>query len=120
MKKFSSKVYPAKTISTKLCPRDYFNEEDNHLMEIGVKKSPGIINDVEGISVGRLYFDSKESLQETMIDLKKINVLPVVKCGLTRIVIYSPDNGTLLYYYLKGKNIDCQGIFRYQQQKTKP
>lgn len=112
MKQFNSKKYPCKTISDKLCPRDYFDEENNHLIEIGAKKGTGVINDVPGINVGRLYFEDRKVLSETMKDLRKINVLPVVKCNLTRIVIYPPENGSLLCYYLKGKNISYQGIFK--------
>ncbi len=109
---FDSKKYPCKEISKNLCPRDYFEAETNHLIEIGVRKGRGIVNDVPGIYVGRLYFDDKKILSETIKDLRKINVLVVVKHNLTRIIIYPPDNGSLLYWYLKGKNIDCQGIFK--------
>lgn len=112
MKKFDPKKYPCKEISKNLFPRDYIEAETNHLIEIGVRKGRGIVNDVPGIYVGRLYFEDKTVLADTMKDLHKINILPVVKCNLTRIVIYSPEKGSLLYYYLKGKNIDFQGVHR--------
>lgn len=118
MKKFDPKKYPCKEIPKNLFPRDYTEAETNHLIEIGVRKGPGIVNDVPGINVGHLYFEDKTVLAETMKDLRKINVLPVVKCSLTRIVIYSPENGSLLYYYLKGKNIDCQGVHKTYIKKS--
>ncbi len=104
------KKYPVKTIPPKLSPRDYFNEEDKHLVEIGVRIKRGARTNVPGICEGRLYFENKEILKAVMEDLKQLGVFPVIKCGLTRIVIYNVKQFNLLRFYLKGRNIDCQGI----------
>lgn len=119
MKKLDPKKYPAKTISNKLCPRDYFIEEDKHLNAIGVKSGAGINiqTPVPGVYEGRLYFDDKATLSKCMKDLKKINVIPVIICGLTRIVLYTEDSASLLYFYLKGRNIHHQGVFSLEKTK---
>ena len=103
---------PKIKIDPKLCPRDYFAQETAHLIAIGVKKGPGVGTDIEGIYEGRLYFEDKVTLKSVMADLKLIGVATVVECDLTRIVIYKTAQASLLYYYLKGRNIDCQGVFK--------
>lgn len=115
MKKLDPKKYPCKTISKKLCPRDYFEEENKHLNEIGAKSGTGvnIQTPIPGVYEGRLYFDDNETLKSAMQDLKMINVIPVIKCGLTRIVLYTEESSSLLYFYIKGRGIDAQGIFRH-------
>lgn len=106
------KKYKALTISTKLCPRDYYEEEDRYLCEIGVRTARNTNNNASGIYEGRLYFDDKETLKVAMEDLKKIGVQTVIKCGLTRIVVYENENARLLYYYIKGMGVDAQGVCR--------
>ena len=107
MKKFKSI-----TISTKLCPRDYFIEEDRYLCEIGVRTKPNTNHNAPNIYEGRLYFSDKETLKAAMEDLKRIEVQPVIKCGLTRIVVFEKENARLMYYYIKGIGVQAQGIFR--------
>ncbi len=106
------KKYKALTISTKLCPREYFDEEYRYLHEIGVRTSPDSPHCTSGIYEGRLYFDDKETLKAAMEDLKRIGVQTVIKCGLMRIVVYEKENARLLYYYIKGMGVDAQGIFK--------
>lgn len=105
------KIYKVKTLSSKLCPRDYFEEEDKYLCEIGVRTKPNSNHNAPGIYEGRLYFSDKETLKSTMDDLKKIKVYPVIKSGLTRIVVFEQEVAQLLYFYIKGRGIDAQGIF---------
>jgi len=111
-KLFEMKKYKVKTISTKLLPSDYFTEEDNHLCEIGIRTKPGTNWNAPGVYEGRLYFEDKDTLKTAMEDLKKIGVMPVIKCGLTRIVVYNKNIARLLYYYIKGRNIDAQGLHK--------
>jgi hypothetical protein len=112
MKKLEPKKYPIKEISWKLVPRDYFIEEDKHLVEIGVRIKQNTNINAEGIYEGRLYFDNKQTLNDTIKDLKTIGVIPVIRCGLTRIIIYTAEQSRLLYYYIKGREIDSQGILK--------
>lgn len=98
-------------INSKLTPKAYFEQENEHLISIGLKKSAGIGFHIEGIHEGRLYFKDKETLKLVMADLKKIGIYPVIECDLTRIVAYKTVHASILYYYLKGRDIDCQGVF---------
>lgn len=106
------KKYKSITISIKLCPRDYFIEEDSHLCAIGVRTEPGTNHNAHNIYEARLYFSDKETLKIAMVDLKMIGVQVVIKCGLTRIVVFEKENARLLYYYIKGIGVSAQGIFR--------
>lgn len=105
-------------IDHKLVPRDYFQKEYEHLKSLGLKNSPGVSLDVDGVHEGRLYFDNKDILQSVMSDLKKLGVVPVIECQLTRIVIYKTDQASILYYYLKGREVSCQGVFSRSSRKN--
>ena len=98
-------------IAPKLTPRAYFEIENAHMVNLGLKNPCGGIGlKVEGIYEGRLYFENKDILKSVMSDLKKLDVVTIIECALTRIVIYKREQASILRYYLKGRNIDCQGV----------
>lgn len=104
-----------KKISDKLVPRDWFLAEDEYLTEIGVRTKLGTKWKAPNINELRLYlneFDKKEQ-KEILKDLKSINVYPAIMSSSgTAICIYHDSSANVLFYYCKGRNLDCQGLHK--------
>lgn len=104
-----------KRLSDKLVPRDWFLAEDEYLTEIGVRTKIGTNWKAPNINEARLYlgnFDKKEQ-KEILNDLKYFNVYPAIWSNSgTAICIYHDSSANVLYYYCKGRNLDCQGVHK--------
>lgn len=104
-----------KKISDKLLPTDWFAAEDKYLTEIGVRTALGKNLKAPNINEARLYLQDldKKQLKEILSDLKSFNVYPAIMNNSgTIICIYHDSSANVLFYYCKGRNLDCQGVFR--------
>lgn len=105
----------AKIISDKLVPRDWFIAEDEYLTEIGVRTKLGTNWNAPNINELRLYLSEldKKEQREILNDLKTINVYPAIKSNSgTVICIYHDSSANILFYYCRGRKLDCQGLHR--------
>lgn len=104
-----------KKISDKLVPRDRYLAEDEYLTEIGVRSKLGTNWNAPGIHYLRLYLkklDKKEQ-KEILKDLKFMNVYAAIMINSgTAICIYHDSSANILFYYCKGRELDCQGVFK--------
>jgi hypothetical protein len=104
-----------KTLSDKLVPRDWFIAEDEYLTEIGVRTKLGTNWKAPCINELRLYLGEvdKKERDEIINDLKSINVYPAIMSNSgTFICIYHDLSANILFYYCKGRKLDCQGLFK--------
>ncbi|MBD8081104.1 hypothetical protein [Chryseobacterium caseinilyticum] len=109
-----AKIKP-KILSDKLVPRDWFIAEDEYLTEIGVRTKLGTNWKAPSINELRLYLSEldKKEQREILNDLKTINVYPAIKSNSgTVICIYHDSSANILFYYCRGRKLDCQGLHR--------
>lgn len=104
-----------KKLSDKLVPRDWFLAEDEYLTEIGVRTKLGTGWNAPNINELRLYLhelDKKEQ-KEIIIDLKSFGVYPAIMNNSgTVICIYHDSSANVLFYYCRGRKLDCQGLHK--------
>lgn len=104
-----------KKLSDKLVPRDRFLAEDEYLTEIGVRVKLGTKTKVPNIHELRLYLQEvdKNERKEIINDLKSINVYPAIMSDSWNVIcIYHCLSANILFYYCKGRKLDCQGLFK--------
>lgn len=104
-----------KKLSDKLVPRDWFIAEDEYLTEIGVRTKLGTKMKAPNINELRLYLEEldKKEQKEILKDLKFINVYPAIMSNSgTVICIYHDYSANVLFYYCKGRKLECQGLFK--------
>ncbi|REC40517.1 hypothetical protein [Chryseobacterium sp. 5_R23647] len=104
-----------KKLSDKLVPRDWFIAEDEYLTEIGVRTKLGTNLKAPNINELRLYLNEldKNEQREILKDLKSINVYPAILSNSgTAICIYHDSSANVLFYYCKGRKLDCQGLHK--------
>ena len=103
------KLVISKTQIKTLTPRAYFEIENKHLFEQGLKKHPngGIGCDLKGHRLFRIYPSDKE-VSTVKKDIKALKIQIAIELPNTIIAVVPDSLFNIMYNYLKGLKIECQ------------